>query len=201
MTVPPAEPTGTAGPAGSAGASLRRVGPRGDLAADGTFGVALTGLWHDVSQAGGSVGFVPPVERPAVAAKVAVTVDALRAGKELAVAAIADRKLVGFGILRPGTGLQAHTGYLGSLMVLPDLGGNGLGSTLLTELIGWAREIGLERLELSARDGMGLETFYRRFGFVEWGRRPGWIRVAAGDGRDEIFYWLDLRSPGPGESG
>ena len=62
-------------------------------------------------------------------------------------------------------------------------------------------EIGLERLELSARDGMGLETFYRRFGFVEWGRRPGWIRVAADDDRDEIFYWLDLRSPGPGESG
>ena len=171
---------------------LHRVGPGGDLAADSSFGVALTGLWHAVSQAGGSVGFVPPVERPAVAARVAPVVEGLRAGRGQAVVLISGRRLVGFGELRPGRGLQAHTGHIATVMVHPEYAGSQLGSRIVTALIDLARESGLTRLDLSVRDGEGLEHFYPRFGFVVWGRRPGWIRVAPGDDRDEIFYVLEL---------
>ncbi len=174
-------------------AELHTVGPDGDLAADSTFAIALTGLWHAVSEAGGSVGFVPPVDRAAVAAVVAPEIDALRAGREHAVALILGRRLVGFGVLRPRRGLQAHTGEIVKVMVHPDAEGRGLGSRIMTALLDKARELGLEKVDLSIRDGLGLADFYARFGFVEWGRFPGSIRVATGDDRDEIFYWVDLR--------
>ena len=32
-------------------------------------------------------------------------------------------------------------------------------------------------------DGAGLEEFFGRFGFAEWGRRPGWIDGCSADGR------------------
>jgi GNAT superfamily N-acetyltransferase len=186
---------GAAGP----GVVLHRVGPAGDLAADASFAVALTGLWHAVSQAGGAVGFAPPVERAEVAAMVAPEVDALRYGREHAVALVDGRTLVGFGVLRPGQRLQAHTGEIVKVMVHPDSEGRGLGGRIMIALLDRARELGLERVDLSIRDGMGLAAFYARFGFVEWGRRPGWIRVAGGGvgtggtaDRDEIFYWADL---------
>ncbi len=172
---------------------LHAVGPHGDLAADSAFAVALTGLWHAVSEAGGSVGFVPPVDRTAVAAVVAPEIEALRAGREQAVALIQVRRLVGFGVLRPRRGLQAHTGEIVKVMVAPDVEGRGLGSRIMTALLDKARDLGLERVDLSIRDGLGLADFYARFGFVEWGRFPGSIRVAPGDDRDEIFYWADLR--------
>ena len=173
---------------------LHFVGPDGDLAADAAFAVALTGLWHAVSEAGGSVGFVPPVDRAAVAAVVAPEIDALRAGRENAVGLIQDRRLVGFGVLRPRRGLQAHTGEIVKVMVHPDAEGRGLGSRIMIALLDRARDLGLEKIDLSIRDGLGLSAFYARFGFIEWGRFPGSIRIAPGDDRDEIFYWADLRN-------
>ena len=155
--------------------------------------MALTGLWHEVSRGRGSVGFVPPVDRAAVAAVVAPEIDALRAGREHAVALIQGRRLVGFGVLRPRRGLQGHTGEIVKVMVHPDAEGQGFGSRIMTALLDEARKLGLEKIDLSIRDGLGLDDFYARFGFVEWGRFPGSIRVAPGDDRDEIFYWIDLR--------
>jgi len=170
------------------------VGPNGTMPADSQFGQALTTLWHAVSLAGGAVGFVPPVQRPEVAARAAGVVADLRAGRSLGVALIADRQLVGFAKLTPGTGLVAHTGEITVVMVDPALQGRRLGRRLMNRTMTLAAGLGLERIILSVRDGHGLEAFYARFGFVEWGRKPGWVRVAPGDDRDEIFYWADPRS-------
>lgn len=172
-----------------------RVGPAGSLAADSQFGVALTTLWHGVSQAGGAVGFVPPVQRAPVAAKAAALVDDLRSGRAHGIALIADLALVGFAKLTPGTGPIAHTGSITVMMIDPARQGAGLGARLMAETLALAGELALERVELAVRDGLGLDDFYRKFGFVEWGRRPGWIRVAQGDDRDEICYWADPRRP------
>ena len=46
---------------------------------------------------------------------------------------------------------------------------------------------GYEFLHLGARDGTGVDGFYRRLGYTEIGRIPGAIRVAADDDRDEIL--------------
>lgn len=188
---PPAQALGT-GHQPDVGSHL--VGPSGTMPADNQFGLALTSLWHAVSLGGGAVGFLPSVQRPEVAARAAAVVADLRAGRSLGVALIADRQLVGFAKLAPGAGLIAHTGEITLVMVDPALQGRNLGSLLMNRILALATERGMERVTLSIRDGEGLQGFYSRFGFVEWGRKPGWVRVGPGDDRDEIFYWADPRS-------
>lgn len=194
-----AVPVGAGGdPDTGAGLLLHQVGPSGSMASDGQFGIALTSLWHSVSEAGGAVGFVPGTPRPDVAQQSAALVDEIRRGSIDAIAVTSDRTLVGFAVLRAGTGVIAHTGEVGSVMVDPGLQRSGLGVVLMDAVLHLARARGLERLSLSARDGHGLPEFYRRFGFVEWGRRPGWVRVAGAeadggpDDRDEIFLSITL---------
>ena len=50
-----------------------------------------------------------------------------------------------------------------------------------------ARDLGLEHLQLTVRDGHGTDGFYQRLGYVIVGTHPGAIRVAPGDDRDEIM--------------
>jgi GNAT superfamily N-acetyltransferase len=154
-------------------------------------------LWADVTNAGGAVGFVPPV-----------TVDDIRA--------TADKQYAGAGPDGPdrllvareaGTGrlagvlffesmrfaLMEHWRMLKRVMIHPDFQGRGYGVGLMAEAARIGRAQGLEGLKLTARGGLGLESFYRRCGYVEVGRVPGAIRVAPGDDRDDISMWLDLR--------
>jgi predicted N-acetyltransferase YhbS len=166
---------------------VRRVGPGGTMASDNAFAVALLTLWHRVSEAGGAVGFARGVDRSAVGAAVAEVVDDLRTGRSLAVALAKDRNVIGFGVLRPGTRTKAHTGTVSSVMVDPFHQGGGLGVLLMDAVIGLAVAAGLERVVLGVRSGMGLESFYARFGFVECGRLPGWIKLGSDGDRDEIL--------------
>jgi ribosomal protein S18 acetylase RimI-like enzyme len=180
---------------------FRRVGPGGAQAADNAFGVALVTLWHRVTEAGGAVGFSSRATRSEVAGRAAGVVADLRGGRLLGITALRGRQLVGAAMLRPGVGLLAHTGWVSTVMVDPAAQGAGIGVQLVTRLIDLARERGLEKIDLSVRDGSGADRFYRRFGFVEWGRRPGWVRVEPGDDRDEVFYLLDLTRADPATDG
>jgi hypothetical protein len=56
----------------------------------------------------------------------------------------------------------------------------------MSDLLALARERQLDRLELVVPGGAGLDEFFARFGFDEWGRKPGWIAAGAADFRDEI---------------
>ena len=40
----------------------------------------------------------------------------------------------------------------------------------------------------------GLADFFGRFGFVEWGRRPGWSVLGPDDERDEVLLGTILGS-------
>ncbi|RKE20690.1 GNAT family N-acetyltransferase [Streptomyces sp. TLI_171] len=154
----------------------------------------ITGLWTDVSNAGGAVGFVPPV-----------TAAEVRPVADRQFAALApDRLLVGF---EPGGrlaavvffedmrfGLMDHWRLLKRVMVHPDFQGRGYGAELLAEAERVARSWGLAGLRLTLRGGHGLEKFYGRSGYVEVGRVPGAIRVGPGDDRDDVTMWLDLRA-------
>ena len=180
----------TSAPVPAAGEiALHRVGTAGEMAADSAFGVALVTLWHRVSQADGAVGFLPDVSRGEVAGRAAPMVEEVRRGHAHAVAATLDRRLVGFVALTPGRWqTDRHVGTVAQLMVDPDRQGAGLGRRLLTEVIALAGDLGLEQLDLSVRGGCGLEAFYEKAGFAVWGVRPGRLRVAPGDDRDEV--WL-----------
>lgn len=156
----------------------------------------IVDLWVDVTNAGGAVGFVPPV----TAADVRHTAEPTFAG----IVDGPDRLLVGYAGERPVAalifcdnrfGLKAHWCVLKRVMVHPDTQGHGYGAALMREAERLGRTMGWEALHVTVRDGLGLDRFYRRLGYREIGRLPGALRVAPGDDRDEILMWLDLTAP------
>ncbi|NXY99339.1 GNAT family N-acetyltransferase [Streptomyces sp. BR123] len=161
----------------------------------------LADCWTAVVNAGGAV-IAPELPMPPVsAADVAPAVDRLvraldpvRCRILLAVDGGTGGTLSGWLVLRHDPHpLVAHCGVVNHLQTLPGLRGRGIGSALMTGVAGIARdELGLERLQLSARSGCGLEEFYRRLGWAEVGRWPGALRVAPGDDRDDVLMSLTL---------
>lgn len=192
---------GTEDPALPVAPVVRRVGPGQSGAAPGEFSTALAAdsyfaanlltLWHKVSEAGGAVGFAPGADRVVIAPSAARSVSDVRDGVLKAIAVTSGRQLVATAFLQGGRpdGVVAHTGEITRVMVDPDLQGTGLGRLLMESVLQLAAEIGLERVSLSVRAGLGLEEFYAKFGFTEYGRRPGWLRVGPDDDRDEILLW------------
>ncbi|WP_055483101.1 GNAT family N-acetyltransferase [Sphaerimonospora mesophila] len=163
----------------------------------GLFEDLLT-CWVDVTNAGGAVGFVPPV-----------TADDIRATAEKAFARTAgsaspDALLVGFDDDDDGraacwliladseSGLRAHWRWLVRVMVHPKHQGKGYGRALMLAADDAARSLGLDALQLTCRGGTGVDAFYASVGYREVGRVPRSIRVAPGDDRDEIYMlkWL-----------
>jgi len=156
----------------------------------------VVALWTDVSNAGGAVGFVPPVTAadvlPTAEAQFAGVTDGpdrlligreLETGRLAAVVFLTDQRFA----------LMSHWRMLKRLMVHPAFQGRGYGLQLLAEVERTARSWGLAGLKLTLRGGLGLEDFYARAGYKEVGRVPGAIRVAPGDERDDVTMWLDLR--------
>jgi GNAT superfamily N-acetyltransferase len=172
--------------------TLDRIGPHGGVASDSAFGVALVTLWQRAAESGAPVGFAAPVVRSEIAARAAALVDEVRTGRLIGVAANRARRLVGAAFLRPGRGSQSHTGRLELVLVEQRWIRIGLGSRLVSDLLARATELGLERLDVALPAGSGLEVFFGTFGFTEWGRRPGWIRGADMDDRDEIVMGVTL---------
>ncbi|GID96021.1 GNAT family N-acetyltransferase [Amorphoplanes digitatis] len=151
-------------------------------------------LWTEVTNAGGAVGFVAPV----TAGEVRPVAEAAFAGVEAGI----DRLLVGLDgdrlvallfVADNRFGLKAHWRVLKRVMVAPGGQGRGYGAALMREAAAVGRKMGLTGLQVTLRDGHGLDAFYRGLGYTQVGRIPGALRVAPGDDRDEVFMWLDLR--------
>ncbi|MCV2490070.1 GNAT family N-acetyltransferase [Geodermatophilus sp. YIM 151500] len=154
---------------------------------DGALRAALLTCWTDVSNAGGAVGFVPPVTTDDVAPALDVLLDGVRrSGDALAVLTV-DGEVAGFATVVQSTGvLRRHWASVLRVQVHPSRHGQGLGRVLMTGIHAIARDRGWEFLHLTVRGGTGLEAFYERLGYREVGRIPGALRVAPGDDRDEI---------------
>ncbi len=152
-------------------------------------------LWTDVSNAGGAVGFVPPV-----------TVDDIRPEWVKHLAAISEgrtRLLVGYdeegavaatAFLTYNTHrLMTHWIWLYTVMVHPRHQGKGYGRDLMAAAAEAARSFeGIEAIRLTCRGGTGADRFYASCGYKEVGRVPGALRVAPGDDRDDIVMLLPL---------
>ncbi|WP_035846524.1 GNAT family N-acetyltransferase [Kitasatospora azatica] len=156
-------------------------------------------LWTDVTNAGGAVGFVPPVTEE----RVWPTAEKQFRGLGAVADPDADRLL----IAREGERgplvavlffesmrfeLMDHWRLLKRVMVSPKHQGQGYGQQLMAEAERVARGWGLAGLRLTSRGGQGLERFYTGCGYTEVGRVPGAIRVAPGDDRDDITFWMAL---------
>ncbi|MEU0738467.1 GNAT family N-acetyltransferase [Streptomyces sp. NPDC006134] len=152
-------------------------------------------LWTDVSNAGGSVGFVPPVTREEVRPELVKHMVAMAEGRARLLVGhdeageVAATAFLTFNTHR----LMAHWVWLYTVMVHPRHQGRGYGRDLLAAAEEAARGLdGIEAIRLTCRGGRGLERFYASCGYKEVGRVPGAIRVAPGDDRDDIIMLLPL---------
>ena len=155
----------------------------------------IVALWVDVSNAGGSVGFVPPVDADAVRPELVKHLASMAGGRT--------RLLVGYdeeGVVAATAfftynthRLMRHWVWLYTVMVHPRHQGAGYGRDLMAAVAEAARGFdGIEAIRLTCRGGTGVDRFYAACGYKEVGRVPGAIRVAEGDDRDDIMMLLPL---------
>ncbi|WP_221353272.1 GNAT family N-acetyltransferase [Streptomyces beigongshangae] len=152
-------------------------------------------LWADVSNAGGSVGFVPPVSREEIRPELVKHLAAMAEGRtRLLVGRDEDGSVAATAFLTLNTHrLMKHWLWLYTVMVHPGHQGRGYGRDLLAAAADAARGIeGIEAIRLTCRGGEGLEHFYASCGYKEVGRVPDAIRVAPGEDRDDITMLLPL---------
>jgi GNAT superfamily N-acetyltransferase len=150
-------------------------------------------LWTRVSNAGGAVGFVPPVTEDDVRPDAEKHFAAAAEGRTRLLAARDGGRLVGTAFLTFNTHrLMRHWCWLYTVMVDPAAQGRGHGRALMREVERRGRALGLQGLRLTCRGGLGLERFYASVGYKEVGRVPSAIRVAPGDDRDDVTMWLTL---------
>ena len=153
----------------------------------------LLACWTDVSNAGGAVGFVPPVDRDDVAPVLGRLLEGVHYGRDVLAVLTVDGATAGWaalvGSLSP---LRRHWATVLRVQVHPSRQGQGLGRALMAGVHDIARQRGWEFLSLTARGGTGVDAFYRGLGYREAGRLPAAIRVAPGDDRDEILLHCPL---------
>lgn len=166
-----------------------------DPVADPALAEEFAVLWADVSNAGGAVGFVPPVALADVRPDVDKHLAAAAEGRSrLLVGRDTAGRVRATAVIAPNQHrLQKHWVWVYTVMVDPALQGGGSGRALMDAVADAARTMGgVEAIRLSCRGGLGLEHFYAACGYKEVGRVPGAIRVAQGDDRDDITMLLPL---------
>jgi GNAT superfamily N-acetyltransferase len=150
----------------------------------------LLALWIAVSNAGGAVGFVPPVSAEDIKPDLDCSLAAVEAGeRRLLVGRDEDGRLSAVAFLAYNSHrLMTHWLWLYTVMVHPDLQGKGNGRTLMAAVERAARSFhGIEAIRLTCRGGTGADLFYATCGYKEVGRVPRAIRVSPGDDRDDII--------------
>ncbi|WP_129844077.1 GNAT family N-acetyltransferase [Streptomyces sp. RFCAC02] len=156
----------------------------------------LADLWTDVTNAGGAVGFVPPVTAQDVEPALRRHLIGMADGTTRLLLGHTDAgRPVATAFLRRNTHpLKLHWVNLETVMVHPAHQGGGTGRELLAAAASAARRVdpAFTGIRLTCRGGTGLDRFYAACGYREIGRQPAAIRVGEGDFRDDITLWLPL---------
>jgi GNAT superfamily N-acetyltransferase len=155
----------------------------------------LLTLWADVSNAGGAVGFVPPVTVDEIRPELVKHFVAMAEGRSrLLVGRDAAGQVAATAFITNNTHrLMRHWVWLYTVMVHPAHQGKGYGRELLYAAERAVRGMaGIEAIRLTCRGGTGVDRFYAGCGYKEVGRVPGAIRVGPGDDRDDILMLLPL---------
>ncbi|MFG1628650.1 GNAT family N-acetyltransferase [Kribbella sp. NPDC049227] len=164
-----------------------------DEALDPALRADLLDTWITATDAGGAVGFTAPAPVEQVAETLDEALGRVAAGLDVLGVLHNGERYVGMGLLvTRGSALQPHWRTVLRVMVHPQHQGNGAGRLLMEGLRGSAVDLGLEQLQLTIRDGLGLEKFYEPLGYRVVGRHPRAILVAPGEYRDEIMLVQDL---------
>jgi GNAT superfamily N-acetyltransferase len=143
----------------------------------------ILACWTDVSNAGGAVGFVPPVTMDDVLSTAEAQFAGVLAGRDrLVVARTADGEQPGriaalAFLMSNDFAFTAHWHTVKRVMVHPDLQGSGYGVELMAEVAAVARRAGSEQLSLEVRGGTRTELFYKKCGYAEFGRMRQGIKL------------------------
>jgi ribosomal-protein-alanine N-acetyltransferase len=130
-------------------------------------------------------------ERDGIAAEPPIDVDKRAANWQLdgTLVALADGDFVGLLFVEPSPFGYGEIG----MMVAADWRGRGVGTALVAAAIDWARAHGLHKLTLSVfPHNAAAIALYRRFGFLEEGRRIRHMRRDSGELWDLIEMGLLL---------
>jgi GNAT superfamily N-acetyltransferase len=147
----------------------------------------LLDTWIAATDAGGSVGFVPPAPVHDVADALDLALERVAGGQDVLGTLHDGSRYVGMGLLVANSGaLFQHWRTVLRVMVHPKFQRAGAGTRLMKGLHGAAGDLGVQHLRLTVRGGEGLEKFYERFGYRIVGSHPRAIRLNAHDYRDEI---------------
>lgn len=93
--------------------------------------------------------------------------------------------VVGYG----GMWLILDEAHVTNIAVAPEFRRCGLGTRLVTAMIGLARSLGAVRMTLEVRaSNYEAQKLYRRLGFVSHGRRPGYYTDTR---EDALIMWRD----------
>ncbi|WP_037912204.1 GNAT family N-acetyltransferase [Actinacidiphila yeochonensis] len=166
-----------------------------DPVVDDEVRAGVLALWTEVSNAGGAVGFTPPVTPEDIRPDLDRSLAEVAAGeRRLLVGRDEDGRIAASAFLAFNRRtLMRHWIWLYTVMVHPRLQGKGHGRALLAAAEEAARGLGgVEAIRLTCRGGTGAEHFYAACGYKEVGRVPGAIRVAPGDDRDDVIMLLPL---------
>jgi GNAT superfamily N-acetyltransferase len=150
-------------------------------------------LWVLATNAGGSVGFLPPTTAAVVRPVANHMFRQCTAGAQHLLVAREGDHLQGWVVLETNAmPIVRHWAWFKRLMVLPSLQGRGVGRRLYAAAVEYARRLDLEQLYLTCRSGTGLSEFYSRLGWEEVGVMPSNLRMIDGSYRDEIYMRLVL---------
>ncbi|MEV0291198.1 MULTISPECIES: GNAT family N-acetyltransferase [unclassified Kribbella] len=164
-----------------------------DAVLDAGLRADLLDTWVAATDAGGAVGFTAPAPVGLVAETLDAALGRVADGVDVLGVLHSGDRYVGMGLLvSRGSALQAHWRTVLRVMVHPEHQGGGAGRMLMEGLRGTAVDLGLEQLQLTIRDGLGLEKFYEPLSYRVVGRHPRAVRVAPGEYRDEIMLVQDL---------
>ncbi|MGI8774149.1 MAG: GNAT family N-acetyltransferase [Actinomycetota bacterium] len=148
----------------------------------------LVTIWTAVSNAGGAVGFVPPVTEDDVRTVADSAFSNAATGQGHLVVGFGGDEPVGFLFLEPRPGpLFRHWMTIKRLQVDPARQKEGIGKKILECTHEIARDMGLEQLHLTVRGGTGTERFYESHGYEVMARIPDVIRLSPTDTREEIY--------------
>ncbi|MFD5875215.1 GNAT family N-acetyltransferase [Streptomyces sp. NPDC060322] len=166
-----------------------------DPAFDRALRDGITALWVDVSNAGGAVGFVPPVTGDVIRPELVKHLAGIVEGRtHLIVGRDEDGEVAATAFLTHNTHrLMRHWIGVYTVMVHPRHQGKGYGRDLMAATADAAQDIeGIGAIRLTCRGGTGADRFYASCGYKEVGRVPDAIRVAEDDYRDDIIMLLPL---------
>lgn len=154
---------------------------------------ALVDLLWDAVDAGGALGFLPPLADDEGRGYWRSLLPELERGSRILLAAFVGERMVGSVQLALSPWRSSpYRAEVHKLFVATSLKGRGIGKTLLEAVHEEARQRGRSLLILNARRGDPAERFYRRHGYREAGVIPGYSLGPAGERYDNLIMYREV---------